>query len=387
MRFVDRVLCLMVFAALALLTGCGRHKDAKTAAGAPTAGSPRTVPVVFYMLEGPTEGDRNRATDEDLLGAVTLSNQVYADAFVQFFVHDVRRLPMKRLHRNDDQVVASWGEVAEDAMRIAPSVAQAGFRADETATLSEWLGQTFARTEPDMVHVLVTPFWGSNGVSHGSACASPYPHDDGLGSREPSRGPAWSKDHSRVISCHPNGDIPGWRLAALPHEFGHYLGGLNHTFDATNEWAATTAGDSVEEYWDLVYAPLASGGIATFTDRASAAKAKGHLKPIDEGAKVVRGSACNTEIRPTGGRGEKLRFSLVETPGALGGLAFAPRRQGEKNAINLMSYLYDTPSTTPCDLRLSRSQIEILHKKMAGRRGSRNLIGTVPRTVWRPPVS
>ncbi len=388
MSWRDRLLCSLVLVVMGLLLGCGRGRGARSAeAVGPLAGSPRTVPVVLYLLEGPTEADRNRATDDDVLTAITLSNQVFADAYVQFFVHDVRRLPVKRLHRSDDQVFATWAEVAEDAIRLAPAMAQAGYRADESASLHEWLMQSFARLEPDMVHVLVVPFWGSKGVSSGSACASAYPHNDGLSSREPPRGPAWATDRSRMILCQPSGDRPGRLLATLPHEFGHYLGGLNHTFDVTNQAAAAVADETFEDSWDLVYAPVATGGIATFEDRATAARAKPFLRPLDEDAKVLRGTACNVEIHPTGGHGERLRFSLADTPKALGGLAFLPRRSGEKNAINLMSYLYDTPTTTPCDLRLSRSQILLLQKKMAEKRGARHLIGTVPRTVWRPHQS
>lgn len=371
------------------LAGCAREKGARSPAEAGVVA--REIPLVFYLLSGP--GEPNAADVEDLWSAVNLANQVYADARLSVYIHAIERFPVRYLHRSDDgDERLPWSVVAPDAIAMAPSMASAGFDDSHAAHRALWLGQVAARLPPDGITVFIVPFSGHNGKMWGSNCAAPFPHNDGDPYYDPGPGAAWLRDGSKGIFCTPTARA-GHRIDALAHELGHYIGGLNHTWDVTNATANRKEGVVAEDYFDLLYATT-PGGIARFQSREQALQARGYTVPLDSNCpdcvvsssrRVLPSTACITAFRLVSPLGV-LELNSAEHPALLDGVAFPPRQGDPRYGVNVMSYLYQNPEATPCALRLSRAQIALLHSKLRSPVGHRNLLGTVQRSRLPPPA-
>jgi hypothetical protein len=387
-----------------LLAACGPRKPPQMPVGstgqavvfAPPDDDPpkfthRDIPVSVHILSGLGPNEVNPTDESDVVGALDFANDTWRDADVQFYAHSVQRHSMRILHRHDDAARRySWAEVRDDAMQIDPMAGGAYFAPTLRLSTAEWIVQIKARQPRDQITVFVFTYIGHDGASWGSNCASPYPHDDGGGARDNADGR--SADGSKGIVCTP-GAIAGRRIHALAHEFGHYIGGLLHTFEITNAWAVSTEGYVPADYFDLLYTPNAAGdGVVTFKSRAGALQAGTRLKPLDgnntavgkdDSRAVIPNTGCNVQYRLVVPRGTVVLESGQHTD-VLAGMAFARKPGSPQLGINVMSYLYEDPVNTPCDMRLAPSQIRMIHKKLGEARGHRNVLGTVQRPRWIP---
>lgn len=377
--------------ALALLAGCARDREARTAADAAALDgpfAPRRIPVIVRVLSGP--GAPNPTDEADVFGAVAYANETFVDSGVTFYTHAVLRHELRVLHHSDDVgPLYSWAEVRDDVARVDPAMATAQFDPAARASSTVWAGQIAARQPPDAVTVFVFTSVTHDGKRWGSNCASPFPHNDGDPFHPPPRAAGFSRDGSKGIFCTP-GAVAGRRIHALPHELGHNLGGLFHTFDVMNKEALAREGVTPADYYDLVYAPTPRGdGIMTFHSKAEALPWARSLRALDSNVErddggdsrfVVPGPGCNTQFRFLVPRGIVVLDAARDTDNLMG-MVFRPRPGWDRYGFNVMSYLYVDPVKTPCDMRFSRSQIAMIQRKLRSSPGQRNLLGTIPRAA------
>lgn len=406
-RTVQRAVAnpVAVAATLALVAlsqaGCKRQQDAEPPQVASrqlpsrqVPWQPRRIPLSFVMLTGPDAP--NTATEYDIMHAVDFANEIYGPGMINFYVHQVRWVQTRALHRLDSAVqTLTWQDVAGDAVQIEPSLQRAPFFGTDQTSANRWLAQIASFMPRDYVTIFVATFSGENGRQSGSACNSPFPHNDNDGARKLGPG-RWANDFSKGIYCVPSGNREGSKLDTLAHELGHYIGGLVHTFDVAHTSVHKATGDDYYDYYDFFYAVDPTGrDIVRFTGPEQIGDPRG-LKPVDsnctncdtkegtDAREVVKGSRCNVRFRfmlPGG--------TVVYDTDSRPDKVFGVVRQGQSGGnggINLMSYLFSDPIRTPCHLFLTRSQFDILHRKLSGTQGHRNQLGTVSRALWSPSV-
>lgn len=382
-----------LLAAVFVVAGCSRGASRLPAPG--EAVVPRSIPLVFFVLRGQEEP--NAVTEEDLWQAVGLANRVFEDARLSFYIHGIARISTRYLHRNDDgDELLPWSVVAPDALAMAPWMAEIGLDDSHRTHRALWLGQVASRMPPDGISVFITPFNGHNGKMWGSNCAAPFPHNDRLPYYDPGPGRGWIRDGSKGIFCTPSGRLHGHRIDALAHELGHYIGGLHHTWDVTNERANRISGVVPEDAFDLLYAPEQGGTIQRFRSREEVSQAQTPVLPLDSNCagcsgkasrRVLPGTACVTEFRLPLPGGEWLSLNSAENPELLYGMAFPPRPGDWRYGINVMSYLHQNSEVTPCEFRLSGSQILLLHRHLHSSQGQRDLLGTIRRSRLSLPAA